>query len=198
MMIAGPELMVVPVTIHIPLKDVPDALSEDLIVETTEIAAADLRHRFGYSAPRLALCGLNPHAGENGTIGLEDREIIAPAVARLRAKGLEVSGPLPADTLFHPPARNEYDCILGMYHDQVLIPAKTIGFDESVNVTLGLPFVRTSPDHGTAYTPGSHRKGSYRQLCGGSAPGQCAGQSRSALTDTGAWHRSTPFPRCAT
>jgi len=151
MMIAGPELMVVPVTIHIPLKDVPAAVTTDLIVETAEITATDLKTRFGYAEPRIAVCGLNPHAGENGSMGTEDRDAIEPAVARLRAKGLSVSGPHPADTLFHPAARAQYDCVLGMYHDQVLIPAKTIGFDDSVNITLGLPFVRTSPDHGTAY-----------------------------------------------
>lgn len=152
MMIAGPELMVVPVTIHIPLKDVPTALTEDLIVETAEITARDMKNRFGFTDPRLALCGLNPHAGENGSIGTEDRDVIAPAIERLRAMGIRASGPHPADTLFHPPARKAYDCVLGMYHDQVLVPAKTIGFDDSVNITLGLPFVRTSPDHGTAYS----------------------------------------------
>ncbi|MCK7614200.1 4-hydroxythreonine-4-phosphate dehydrogenase PdxA [Roseibium sediminicola] len=151
MMIAGPELMVVPVTIHIPLRDVPDAVTVDLIVETAEITARDLKTRFGYATPRLAICGLNPHAGENGSIGTEDRDVIEPAIAALRDKGLDVTGPHPADTLFHPQARGGYDCVLGMYHDQVLVPAKTIGFDDSVNVTLGLPFVRTSPDHGTAY-----------------------------------------------
>ncbi len=151
MMIAGPELMVVPVTIHIPLKDVPETLTTELIVETAEIAARDLEERFGYSDPRLALCGLNPHAGENGAMGTEDRDIVAPAVERLKALGISASGPHPADTLFHASARRDYDCVLGMYHDQVLIPAKTIGFDDSVNITLGLPFVRTSPDHGTAY-----------------------------------------------
>ncbi|WP_428642497.1 4-hydroxythreonine-4-phosphate dehydrogenase PdxA [Roseibium sp.] len=151
MMIAGPELMVVPVTIHIPLKDVPETLTEDLIVKIAEITAHDLQKRFGYPNPRLAICGLNPHAGEHGTMGTEDMDVIVPAVTRLRAEGILASGPHSADTLFHPPARKDYDCVLGMYHDQVLIPAKTIGFDESVNVTLGLPFVRTSPDHGTAY-----------------------------------------------
>lgn len=151
MMIAGPDLMVVPVTVHVALKDVPQLLSEDLIVETARITAKDLVERFGFSAPRLALCGLNPHAGENGAMGHEDLAVIAPAAARLRAEGIDVQGPLPADTMFHPEARKTYDCALGMYHDQVLVPAKTIGFDDSVNVTLGLPFVRTSPDHGTAY-----------------------------------------------
>lgn len=152
MMIAGPELMVVPVTIHMALRDVPEKLTTALIVETAEVVANDLKSRFGYKDPRLALCGLNPHAGENGSMGTEDRDVIAPAVEVLRNMGIQASGPHPADTLFHPQARAQYDCVLGMYHDQVLIPAKTIGFDDSVNVTLGLPFVRTSPDHGTAYT----------------------------------------------
>lgn len=151
MMIAGPDLMVVPVTIHIPLKDVPTALSTDLIVETARIVAADMKNRFGFAAPRLALCGLNPHAGENGALGSEDQAVIVPAVERLNQAGITATGPHPADTLFHPEARMKYDCVLGMYHDQVLVPAKTIGFDDSVNVTLGLPFIRTSPDHGTAY-----------------------------------------------
>lgn len=151
MMIAGPELMVVPVTVHIPLKTVPDVLTRQRIVDTAKIVAQDLKSRFGLANPRLALCGLNPHAGEDGALGREDGEIIQPAINELKELGLDVTGPHPADTLFHPPARRTYDCVLGMYHDQVLIPAKTIGFDDSVNITLGLPFVRTSPDHGTAY-----------------------------------------------
>lgn len=152
MMIAGPELMVVPVTIHIPIKDVAHTLTEELIVKTAQITATDLIRRFGFARPRLALCGLNPHAGENGSMGTEDQDVIAPAIERLRAEGIDATGPHPADTLFHPDARQTYDCALGMYHDQVLVPAKTIGFDDSVNVTMGLPFVRTSPDHGTAYS----------------------------------------------
>lgn len=151
MMIAGPELMVVPVTIHIPIKDVPESLTTDLIVETAQIADQDLRARFGIQRPRIALCGLNPHAGEDGAMGREDIEIIAPAIERLKADGIDASGPHPADTLFHTVARKNYDCALGMYHDQVLVPAKTLAFDTGVNVTLGLPFVRTSPDHGTAF-----------------------------------------------
>ncbi|WP_346912522.1 4-hydroxythreonine-4-phosphate dehydrogenase PdxA [uncultured Roseibium sp.] len=151
MMIAGPELMVVPVTIHIALKAVPGTLTEELIVETARITARDLVSRFGFEKPRLALCGLNPHAGEGGAMGTEEQTVIEPAIAALRAEGIDATGPHPADTLFHPEARKSYDCVLGMYHDQVLVPAKTIGFDDSVNVTLGLPFVRTSPDHGTAY-----------------------------------------------
>jgi 4-hydroxythreonine-4-phosphate dehydrogenase len=151
MMLWSPELAVVPVTIHQALRDAINSLSTDLIVETCRIAAADLRDRFGLASPRLALAGLNPHAGEDGTMGDEEKTIIAPAIERLRADGLTVTGPFPADTLFHPAARKTYDCAVCMYHDQALIPIKTIAFDSAVNVTLGLPFVRTSPDHGTAF-----------------------------------------------
>ncbi len=151
MMLAGPKLRAVPVTIHIPLKDVPAALTPDLIYRTCAITAADLQRRFGLEAPRLAIAGLNPHAGEGGALGLEDDAIIRPVIDRLRAEGLDVVGPLPADTMFHDRARETYDVAICMYHDQALIPAKALGFDESVNVTLGLPFIRTSPDHGTAF-----------------------------------------------
>ncbi|WP_181706881.1 4-hydroxythreonine-4-phosphate dehydrogenase PdxA [Chthonobacter rhizosphaerae] len=150
MMLAGPELSTVPVTVHIPLKDVPRALTAERIVTVGRIVARDLARRFGLEAPRLALAGLNPHAGEDGTMGTEDRDVIAPAVAALVAEGIRATGPHPADTLFHARARAGYDVVLAMYHDQALIPVKTIAFDETVNVTLGLPFVRTSPDHGTA------------------------------------------------
>lgn len=151
MMIAGPELMVVPVTVHIAYSEVPRALTKDLIMETARITVRDLTDRFGFTNPRVAICGLNPHAGEYGAMGTEEQETIRPAIEALQAEGIDATGPHPADTLFHPDARKTYDCALGMYHDQVLVPAKTIGFDEAVNVTLGLPFVRTSPDHGTAY-----------------------------------------------
>ncbi|MBB6179039.1 4-hydroxythreonine-4-phosphate dehydrogenase PdxA [Pseudorhizobium flavum] len=151
MMLAGPKLRAIPVTIHIPLKDVPAVLTEDLIVETCQTADRDLRSRFGISQPRLAIAGLNPHAGEDGTIGREDAEIIHPAITRLRREGINAFGPLPADTMFHDEARSRYDVAVCMYHDQALIPAKALGFDTSVNVTLGLPFIRTSPDHGTAF-----------------------------------------------
>ena len=151
MMIWSEELAVIPVTIHIPLEAVPGQLTTELIVETGRIAAADLKRRFGVARPRLALCGLNPHAGEGGALGKEDGAIVVPAVEQLRALGIEASGPYPADTLFHARARAGYDVALGMYHDQALIPIKTIAFDEGVNVTLGLPFIRTSPDHGTAF-----------------------------------------------
>nr|CAD6419508.1 4-hydroxythreonine-4-phosphate dehydrogenase PdxA [Rhizobium sp. Q54] len=151
MMLAGPRLRAIPVTIHIPLREVPVALTEDLIVETCRIAHDDLKQRFGIAQPRLAVAGLNPHAGEDGAIGEEDRDIIHPAVTRLRRDGINAFGPLPADTMFHDEARARYDVAVCMYHDQALIPAKALGFDTSVNVTLGLPFIRTSPDHGTAF-----------------------------------------------
>ncbi len=151
MMLAGPDLRTVPVTIHIPLREVPRALTTSLIVETGRIVARDLRERFGIPKPRLAVSGMNPHAGEDGALGDEDSTVIAPAIDILRADGIDATGPLPADTMFHARARAQYDVALCMYHDQALIPAKALAFDESVNVTLGLPFVRTSPDHGTAF-----------------------------------------------
>jgi 4-hydroxythreonine-4-phosphate dehydrogenase len=151
MMLWSPELAVVPVTIHIPLRDVITQLTTRLIVDTGRIVARDMAARFGIARPRLAMAGLNPHAGENGTIGREDVDIVAPAIAALRAEGIDVRGPLPADTMFHAAARATYDAALCMYHDQALIPIKTLAFDHGVNATLGLPFVRTSPDHGTAF-----------------------------------------------
>jgi 4-hydroxythreonine-4-phosphate dehydrogenase len=151
MMLWSEQLAVVPVTVHVPLSTVPSTLTTDLIVMTGRIVARELKERFGIPNPRLALAGLNPHAGENGAMGSEDSLIIGPAVETLRAHGIEAAGPLPADTMFHARARGRYDAALAMYHDQALIPIKTIAFDEAVNVTLGLPFVRTSPDHGTAF-----------------------------------------------
>ena len=151
MMLWSPELAVVPVTIHLPLRDIFKHLSTELVVETGRIVARDLAVRFRISRPRLAVAGLNPHAGESGALGEEDRTIVAPAVARLIADGIDARGPLPADSLFHERARATYDVALCMYHDQALIPIKTLAFDHAVNVTLGLPFVRTSPDHGTAF-----------------------------------------------
>lgn len=149
-LIAGP-FKVVPTTIHIPLKDVPQTLTQDLLRETIRITDRDLRRFFGYESPRLAVSGLNPHAGEGGSLGREEVEIIAPVIAAQQAQGLDISGPYPADTLFHTAAREGYDAAVCMYHDQALVPFKTLAFDEGVNVTLGLPFVRTSPDHGTAF-----------------------------------------------
>lgn len=151
MMIWSPLLAVVPATIHVPYKDVPGLLTPDMLVETGHIIARDMSRRFGIARPRLAFAGLNPHAGEGGTLGLEDEAVVRPAVAALRHAGIDAMGPLPADTLFHAEARAGYDVVVGMYHDQVLIPAKTLAFHDGVNVTLGLPFIRTSPDHGTAF-----------------------------------------------
>ena len=151
MMLWSPALVVVPVTIHVPLREAIAQLSIDLIVTTVRIVNAALKARFGLAHPRLAVSGLNPHAGEDGTLGTEDRSIVAPAIEILRAEGIEVTGPRPADTMFHDAARKTYDCAICMYHDQALIPVKTLAFDDAVNVTLGLPFVRTSPDHGTAF-----------------------------------------------
>jgi 4-hydroxythreonine-4-phosphate dehydrogenase len=151
MMLWSETLAVVPVTIHLPLREAITTLTTDLIVETARITAADMKARFGIARPRLALSGLNPHAGEDGSLGKEDQDIIAPAVQRLREDGIDARGPLPADTMFHAAARKTYDCAICMYHDQALIPIKTLAFDDGVNVTLGLPFIRTSPDHGTAF-----------------------------------------------
>mgnify|MGYP001209389175 CR=1 FL=1 len=151
MMLAGPDLRTVPITVHVSLARAVEDLSTDLIVETARIVEADLRRRFGLVAPRLVVAGLNPHAGEDGAMGREEIEVMRPAIERLRTEGIDVRGPLPADTLFHARARAAYDVALCPTHDQALIPVKTLAFDETVNVTLGLPFVRTSPDHGTAF-----------------------------------------------
>ena len=151
MLIWCQELAVVPVTIHVPLAEVPRLLNTELIVETGRIVARELTARFGVAKPRLAVCGLNPHAGEGGMLGKEEETVIRPAIERLQAQGIAASGPHPADTLFHAEARIRYDVALGMFHDQVLGPIKALAFERAVNVTLGLPFVRTSPDHGTAF-----------------------------------------------
>lgn len=164
MMLASDDIRVVPVTIHIPLSAVPAALTTALIVSTARIVTADLIRLFHISHPRLALAGLNPHAGEAGSIGTEDQTIIAPAIAALRALGIDARGPLPADTMFHAAARATYDAALCMYHDQALIPVKTLAFDRAVNVTLGLPFIRTSPDHGTALDIASLGKANPQSL----------------------------------
>lgn len=150
MMMVAPGLRTVPLTIHVPLRDVPRLLTVELIVSRARIVAHALTRHFGVAAPHLALTGLNPHAGEAGRIGNEEQVVIVPAIDRLCAEGLTVSGPVPADTVFHEEARERFDAILCMYHDQALIPVKMLAFHEGVNCTLGLPFVRTSPDHGTA------------------------------------------------
>ncbi len=151
MMLACEGLRVVPATIHIPLADVPGALTPALLAQVIRLTDAGLRRDFGIARPRLAVAGLNPHAGEGGAMGWEDIRVMAPVIARMRAEGFDVTGPLPADTMFHARARMGYDAAICAYHDQALIPIKTLDFDGGVNVTLGLPFVRTSPDHGTAF-----------------------------------------------
>jgi 4-hydroxythreonine-4-phosphate dehydrogenase len=150
MMLVARDLRAIPLTVHIPFKDVPATLSTEMIMSQAHVVANDLQKYFGIMRPRLAFTGLNPHAGENGTMGREEQTVIIPALNQLRAEGLTVTGPLPADTAFHAEARANYDAILCMYHDQALIPVKTLDFHGGVNVTLGLPFIRTSPDHGTA------------------------------------------------
>ena len=150
MMLASDQLRVVPATIHIPLTAVPGALTAELLEKTIRVTALGLTRDFGIPKPRIAVAGLNPHAGEGGAMGHEDAEIIAPVIARLRAEGLAVTGPHSADTMFHTRARERFDAAICAYHDQALIPIKTLDFDRGVNVTLGLPFIRTSPDHGTA------------------------------------------------
>jgi 4-hydroxythreonine-4-phosphate dehydrogenase len=151
MMLWSPVLAVIPVTIHVALREAVAQLTTREIVETCTIAAAELRRYFGLAHPRIAVSGLNPHAGEYGSLGTEEQEIVAPAVAALKDAGIDARGPLPADTMFHEAARKTYDCAVCMYHDQALIPIKTLAFDDAVNVTLGLSFIRTSPDHGTAF-----------------------------------------------
>ena len=151
MLLWAEEIAVVPVTVHMPLRTACATLTSEAIVETGRIVARDLCRRFRIERPRLAIAGLNPHAGESGALGSEDDAIVAPAVERLKAEGIIATGPHPADTMFHAAARARYDAALAMYHDQALIPVKTLAFDRAVNVTLGLPFVRTSPDHGTAF-----------------------------------------------
>ncbi|UIJ70295.1 4-hydroxythreonine-4-phosphate dehydrogenase PdxA [Aurantimonas sp. HBX-1] len=150
MLLTGPELSCVPVTIHIPIAEVPRQLTVGLIETTCRIVADDYRARLGIASPRLAVSGLNPHAGEKGAIGSEEETVIRPAIERLRTAGIDAFGPLPGDTMFHAEARRGYDVAICMYHDQALIPAKTLAFDQTVNATLGLPIIRTSPDHGTA------------------------------------------------
>ncbi len=151
MMLAGPSLKVVPITVHMALRDVPEVLTIELIRSRAAIAAAGLVRDYGIARPRLAVAGLNPHAGEDGRMGREDIDVVAPALAMLREAGIDAFGPLPPDTMFHAQARETYDVAICMYHDQALIPMKALDFDEGVNVTLGLPIVRTSPDHGTAF-----------------------------------------------
>lgn len=151
MMLASDQLRVVPVTIHIAITDVPAALTAELLADNIQITNAALKRDFGIATPRIAVAGLNPHAGEGGAMGNEEIEMITPLIEQLRAEGVQIAGPMSADTMFHTRARKTYDVAICMYHDQALIPIKTLDFDRGVNVTLGLPFIRTSPDHGTAF-----------------------------------------------
>jgi 4-hydroxythreonine-4-phosphate dehydrogenase len=151
MMLAGPTLRVVPMTVHVALKDVPGLLSVELILAKARVTARGLYRNFGIERPRLAFAGLNPHAGEGGAIGREEIDLLKPAIAQLREEGIDAVGPFAADTMFHPRARAGYDAAMCLYHDQALVPIKTLHFDDGVNITLGLPIVRTSPDHGTAF-----------------------------------------------
>ena len=151
MMLAHENFRVVPLTIHVPLREVPALITGRLIRETAHIVEHDLRTRFGIEEPKLAITGLNPHAGEGGALGSEENDIIVPAVLDLQNSGMRIDGPFSADTAFHRPNWEKYDAVISMYHDQALIPIKTVAFDDAVNITLGLPIVRTSPDHGTAF-----------------------------------------------
>ena len=164
MMLASEKLRVVPLTIHTPLVQVPQAITKAAIVETGEIILEALARDFAIAAPRLAVAGLNPHAGEEGMLGMEEKNLIAPAIQLLKDRGHRVIGPLSADTLFHDEARRHYDAVLTMYHDQGLIPIKTLSFWDGVNVTLGLPIVRTSPDHGTAFDIAGKGRADHRSL----------------------------------
>jgi 4-hydroxythreonine-4-phosphate dehydrogenase len=164
MMLAHQDLRVVPLTIHVPLADVPELVTAELIEETAEIVHQDLISKFGIRKPKLAFTGLNPHAGEDGSIGHEEQTIITPAIENLRRQGIDVEGPLSADTLFHPPHWHRFDAVIAMYHDQALIPIKTLAFDSGVNITLGLPIVRTSPDHGTALPIAGTGKASAKSM----------------------------------
>jgi len=164
MMLAGPTLRTVPVTTHLRLNDVPQKLTASLVESRGRAALRGLQRSFGIPEPRLAVSGLNPHAGEGGKLGLEEQEIIAPAIAALAAEGWRVTGPHPADTMFHARARANYDAALCMYHDQALIPVKALHFEDAVNVTLGLPIVRTAPDHGTAFDIAGQDKADPRPM----------------------------------
>lgn len=181
MMLAGPQLRTIPLTVHLALVKVPGAITPGLIIRRARIAAQALARDFGIARPRIAVAGLNPHAGEDGRMGDEEQRIIVPAIEALRAEGLAVTGPHPADALFAPHARGDYDVALCMYHDQALIPLKTLDFDSGVNVTLGLPIVRTSPDHGTAFAiAGTGRASAGATIAAIRMAGECAARRASA------------------
>jgi len=183
MMLAGPSLRVVPLTIHIPLADVAQSISIELIRTRAQVTAKGLMRNFGIERPRIAVAGLNPHAGENGNLGREEIDIIAPAIESLRAEGMDISGPFSPDGMFHGPARETYDAALCMYHDQALIPIKTLHFDDGVNMTLGLPIVRTSPDHGTAFGIAGRNMASPGAMIAAIRMADRAAVSRAALPD---------------
>lgn len=151
MMLVGPDLRTVPVTIHVPLRDVPELLTPELIVARVRVTDRGLARNFGIERPRIAVAGFNPHGGESGALGREEIDIVMPAIEQLRAEGIDVTGPYSPDTMFHPRARSQYDAAICLYHDQALIPIKTLYFDDGVNTTLGLPIIRTAPDHGTGF-----------------------------------------------
>ncbi len=181
MMLAGPSLRTVPLTVHVSLADVPGLITGELIERRGAIVAAALRRDFGIAAPRLAVAALNPHAGEEGRMGDEDARIVAPAIAALRARGIDASGPHAADALFAPHSRAGFDAALCMYHDQALIPIKALDFDQGVNVTLGLPIVRTSPDHGTAFAiAGKHLARPGAMIAAIRMAGDCAARRQRA------------------
>jgi len=180
MMLASDRLRVVPATIHIPLCEVPQALTGDLLESVIRITHAALIRDFGVAAPRLTVAGLNPHAGEGGRMGDEEIRVIAPVLERLRAEGFDLRGPISADTMFHAAARDRYDAAIAMYHDQALIPIKTLDFDRGVNVTLGLPFIRTSPDHGTAFDIAGQGVANPTSLIEALRMAQAMGQARAA------------------
>ncbi len=177
MMLAGPSVRTVPLTVHVALADVPALITRDLIERRARIVAQALARDFGIARPRLAICGLNPHAGEDGRFGDEETRVIAPAIAALQSEGLAVTGPHPADALFAPHERTRFDAALCMYHDQALIPVKTLDFDQGVNTTLGLPIVRTSPDHGTAFAiAGTGQAHPGATIAAIRMAGECAGR----------------------
>lgn len=185
MMLAGPSLRTVPLTIHVPLADVSRLLTRELFLTRARVLARALTRDFGIVAPRIAVAGLNPHAGEKATLGREEAEIITPAIAELQAEGIDIMGPYAADTMFHPPARARYDAALCMYHDQALIPIKTLHFEDGVNVTLGLPIIRTSPDHGTAFNIAGSGQASPRAMIAAiHMAGLCAAQRALAAAAT--------------
>lgn len=181
MMLVGQDLRTVPVTIHQPLANVPATLTTELILSRARACVRGLIRDFGIAAPRLAVAGLNPHAGEGGSMGTEEQTIIAPAIAELRAEGIAVEGPMSPDAMFHAAARQRYDAAICMYHDQALIPLKTLYFDTGVNVTLGLPILRTAPDHGTAFAIAGRGEANPRAMIAAIALAGEAARARAAL-----------------